>query len=229
MDILIRSQFQRGTLPRKLVLLNDLVLTMAALLPAYLLRYNLQIDQVKFSELFLQQVLILFPVYLGAFLWSGSYRGIIRHSDMEDAARYSHALVAGTVALLLLSWVGRELKWVEHWIIPYSVILIHGFISMVALMGFRQIIRTMYLSYGVPRKNYRSVLIFGAGELGQITRRVVENDSNMRVTVMGYIDDSPSLVGKRLGGVMIYSEEQAFTKVLVITSYSIHYTKLYET
>lgn len=214
MDILIRSQFQRGTLPRKLVLLNDLVLTMAALLPAYLLRYNLQIDQVKFSELFLQQVLILFPVYLGAFLWSGSYRGIIRHSDMEDAARYSHALVAGTVALLLLSWVGRELKWVEHWIIPYSVILIHGFISMVALMGFRQIIRTMYLSYGVPRKNYRSVLIFGAGELGQITRRVVENDSNMRVTVMGYIDDSPSLVGKRLGGVMIYSEEQAFTKVL---------------
>ena len=31
---------------------------------------------------------------------------------------------------------------------------------------------------------------------------------------MGYIDDSPSLTGKRLGGVMIYSEEQAFTKVL---------------
>ena len=214
MDILIRSQFQRGTLPRKLVLLNDLVLTMAALLPAYLLRYNLQIDQVKFSELFLQQVLILFPVYLGAFLWSGSYRGIIRHSDMEDAARYSHALVAGTLALLLLSWVGRELKWDEHFVIPYSVILTHGIFTMVALMAFRQVIRKMYLIYGIPRKNYRSVLIFGAGELGQITRRVVENDSNLRVTVMGYIDDSPSLVGKRLGGVMIYSEEQAFTKIL---------------
>lgn len=214
MDVLIQKQFDKHNLPRKLVLATDLAITSLALLTAYLLRFNLQIDKVSFVQVLVQQVCIILPIYLVAFLWSGSYRGIIRHSGIEDASRFAVAVSLATGAALLVSLVIRQLPVSQVWFIPFSVILIHAFLVSVMLMGYRLIIRSLYYTYGVSRKGYRAVLIFGAGDLGQITWRVLENDRISKATVVGFIDDNKNLVGKRLCGIQIYSERQAFEKLL---------------
>jgi FlaA1/EpsC-like NDP-sugar epimerase len=47
--------------------------------------------------------------------------------------------------------------------------------------------------------------IYGAGEMGQVTKQILEQDLKNKTIVSGFIEDSPSKIGKNLGGLPIYS------------------------
>ena len=211
----IDSRFRKYILPRGLVLFADMVITAAGFLAAYLLRFNFSVDAISFGQVVVQLLFIILPVYLFCFLWSGSYRGIIRHSSIEDAGRFSTAVCVAMTILLTIAIVGRSLGGMSGlWVIPCSVCLIHAAVTSVLLIGFRLIVRKMYHTYVNPRKVLRSVMIFGAGELGQMTLNVLEGDTFSLVDVAGFIDDNKALVGKRFSGKQIYSENQAFGKLM---------------
>lgn len=214
MDKLIEKQFKKYNLPRKSVLLMDLAITLASLVVAYLLRFNFDVERISFADVVRQQAFIFFPVYLLAYLWSGSYRGIIRHSSIQDASRMAMAVSVATGTILLLTLVLRLIPLAIYIDLPYSVVFIHAMVTSVFLMGFRIVIREMYETFVNPRKDLKKVLIFGAGAMGQITSRVLENDGNSSITVYGFIDDNSALVGKRLKGKTIYSEDEAFNKII---------------
>jgi len=211
---LISSRFQKYVLPRGLVLVADLFISAAGFLAAYLLRFNFSIDEISLGQVVGQILFFVLPVYFLTFLWSGSYRGIIRHSSIDDAARFSVAISMATIALLLIAMVAHLFSIRVLWRIPYSVVLIHTTVTSVMLMGFRLIIRSVYHTYANPHKGFRPTLIFGAGELGQITLNVIEGDGCSRIDVVGFIDDNKALVGKRFSGKQIYSEEQVFDRLL---------------
>lgn len=209
----IRDYLNRNYLPRKIVLAADLFIATAALLPAYLLRFNFSTNGIILAEVLFQQVFYILPIYLIAFLWSGSYRGIIRHSGIYDASRFAIAISIATLANITLEASLRQFAFFYQFIIPYSVIIIHAALISILLMGFRMMIRSLYYNFGSIRANYRLVFIFGAGEMGKITRGVLENDHIARTKVAGFIDDDTHLIGKRLADKIIYSEDQAFAKI----------------
>ena len=207
-------QFNKYNLPRKLVLTADLSITVTAFLAAYVLRYNLNINQVSFTQVLLQMVLIIFPLYLCAFLWSGSYRGIVRHSSIDDAVLFYKAIGIASIIALVVSSLCRYVDIPEYWVLPGSVIIIHGAISTFLLMGFRMIVRGIYQFYMNPQEEQRPILIFGAGDMGQIAMQIIENDKCSCEKVVGFIDDNHVLIGKRLADKIIYSEDEAFEKVI---------------
>ena len=211
---LINSRFKKYVLPRGLVLVADLFISAAGFLTAYLLRFNFSIDEISLGQVVGQLLFFVLPVYLLAFLWSGSYRGIIRHSSIDDAARFSVAISIATIGLLFIAMVAHLFSIRVMWRIPYSVVLIHTTVTSVMLMGFRLIIRSVYHTYANPHKGFRPTLIFGAGELGQITLNVIEGDGCSLIDVVGFIDDNKALSGKRFSGKQIYSEEQVFNRLL---------------
>jgi FlaA1/EpsC-like NDP-sugar epimerase len=47
-------------------------------------------------------------------------------------------------------------------------------------------------------------IIYGAGEMGQVTKQILEQDIKNKTVVVGFIEDSPSKIGKNLGGLPIY-------------------------
>lgn len=214
MTKLIRDRFKRYNLPRKLVLLADLSITAAAFLMAYVLRFNFNLDQVSFGQVLIQLCGIILPLYLVAFLWSGSFRSILRHSSIDDAFRFFKAISAASIVALLLVLVFRKLQAPNDWILAPSVVIIHAVLSSVLLMGFRLLVRGTYCHYVVPRDGLKPVLIFGAGGKGKITQNVLENDRTSRMDVVGFIDDNKNLKGKMLSGKTIYSEDEAFDKIL---------------
>ncbi len=214
MDKLIGIPFKTYNLPRKLVLIADLSIIATGFLTAYVLRFNFNIDEVSFAQVIVQVIFIVLPIYSIAFLWSGSYRGIIRHSSVEDAVRFFKSISLATIATLSVALLTHLLSMPEQWVIPYSVVFIHMAVSSVLLAGFRMIIRLLYLTYIIPRDGLRSVLIFGAGEKGKITHDVLENDRYLNTMVVGFIDDKKGLNGKMLAGKPIYPEEKAFRKIL---------------
>ena len=50
----------------------------------------------------------------------------------------------------------------------------------------------------------RSVLIYGAGELGFVVKRVVLSDPRYGFHVSGFIDDDKTLQGKKINGINVY-------------------------
>lgn len=209
----IRHHLNRAYLPRKIVLATDLAITASALLPAYLLRFNFDAGKIVLGDLLLQMIFFILPIYLLTFLWSGSYRGIIRHSGIEDASRFALAVSFATMVGLMLDASFRPFKFFVPLSVPYSVLIIHATLISMFLLGFRMIVRSLYYNFAVSRTNYRQVFIFGGGEMGKITLGVLENDHVTGTQVLGFIDDDHNLIGKRLSDKLIYSEDQAFRKI----------------
>ncbi|WP_299581816.1 nucleoside-diphosphate sugar epimerase/dehydratase [uncultured Sunxiuqinia sp.] len=214
MNTYIRSQIHKRNLPRKLVLITDLFMTMLALMPAYLLRFNFDSSLIDSSGLLGQQLLIILPIYALAFIGTGSYRGVIRHSSIQDASRLAGAVLLATVLTFVVVAGMRYFPVFPNMVLPYSVILIHALLISVTLMGGRMLVRALYEVYVHPRKNFKKVLIFGAGEMGKVAQRIFESDRLSRSEVVGFIDDHQALQGKLLGGKLIYSEKKAFKKLI---------------
>ena len=214
MTKLIRTRFIKYNLPRKLVLLADLAITATAFLLAYVLRFNFNLAQVSIAQVLTQLCCIILPLYLISFLWSGSYRSILRHSSIDDAIRFFNAITIASITALLIVFLTHKLQVPSNWVLSTSIVIIHGVLTSFLLMGFRLMVRGMYYYYVIPREELNPVLIFGAGEKGKITLGVLENDRNSKVEVVGFIDDKKSLNGKMLGGKTIYSEDEVFDKIL---------------
>ncbi|MGV8135460.1 MAG: polysaccharide biosynthesis protein [Mangrovibacterium sp.] len=211
----IRAIFKKHSLPRKLVLLTDLTIMALGFLLADVLRFNLNIGMISLGEVMLHLTCILLPVYLLAFLLTGSYRGILRHSSIEDFLKLFLAISLATVLVMLISGITHLDVVPEIWMLPYSVVLIHSVVTLVLLLAFRLGVRGVYQTYGNSRSEYSPVLIFGAGELGQIACNVLENDGHSHIRVAGFIDDKKVLEGKELSGKQIYTEKQAFKKFII--------------
>lgn len=214
MNQFVYTSIRNFNMPRCFVLLADLSVTAAGFVMAYVLRLNFNLRDVPFVYMTEQLLIVILPLYLAAFLITGSYRGIIRHSSIEDAVRLCLAVSSATLLALVVAWLAREFSGLLHWQLPYSVILIHAAVISVVMMGGRIIIRSFYYTYIIHHKGYRHVLIFGAGEMGKIAKNVLENEHQSRIHVMGFIDDDKALVGKRLMGKPIFSECYALKKVI---------------
>jgi FlaA1/EpsC-like NDP-sugar epimerase len=62
----------------------------------------------------------------------------------------------------------------------------------------------LYQELTNPNKEKRSVIIFGAGESGIITKRTLDRDAGTKYKVLGFIDDDKKKQGKKLESVSIY-------------------------
>lgn len=208
------SFFSRFNLPRGIVLLVDMFITTACFYAAYILRLNFNFADISFAAVTWQLVCIIIPVYLCAYLLTGSYRGIIRHSSIDDATSFSVSILCAGTFTLWIAVLIRISSVPDRWILPFSVILIHAALVSVMVMGLRLVVRSMYYTYIIHHKGYRRVLICGTGETGKVTQHMLENYHHSRIHVVGFMDNNPAMTGKRLSGKPIYSEEQVFGKVL---------------
>ena len=215
MNEAIRNIFEKHSLPRKFVLAADLVIVSVAYVLANVLRFNFDMRMVSLAQITLHICCVVLPVYLFAFLLTGSYRGILRHSSIEDFTKLIAVAGIGLIVTLSFSWMTHFRTFPDVWDMPYSVPFIHSMLSVIMLMTIRLIVRWTYQTYSLQRSGYKSVLIFGAGKLGQTICNVLENDSYSRIRVIGFIDDKRTLEGKELAGKKIYTEDQAFCKFIV--------------
>ncbi|GET24680.1 nucleoside-diphosphate sugar epimerase/dehydratase [Prolixibacter sp. NT017] len=210
---LLQKFLVRHIVPRGLVLVMDLFVTAISFVLAYLLRFNLDPAVVDIQRA-TSHFLVALPVYIGAFLFFGSFSGIIRHTTIQDAVKLVLAMSTGVTTLLFLSTAARTFPDMKFLVIPYSVILIHYFTTTVLLVGSRMAVKGTYQYCFLPSSPLKRVMLFGAGELGLITLNVLEQDHISGYKVVGFIDDKRTLNGKTLNGIPIYSARQAFRRVV---------------
>lgn len=194
--------------PRWIIIVLDLIVSLAALILAYSVRFDVYADvEVLSKEWGVLKVSLPFiiTIKLVVFYLFKIHKGLIRHTSLEDVKRIFFAVLTSTILLLIGGFVRAEF-YDGRYLIPTSVLLVEFLTSLLLLIGFRFTIKVYYYELNKPSlKSTKNILIYGAGVSGLITKRTIEKDPLIGVKVVGFIDDNNRLDGNRLEGVRIYS------------------------
>jgi len=145
--------------------------------------------------------LIAIIATLSVFAARGLYNNFARHISIETANSIIIACLVSCTALLSATLL-LELQ------IPRSVPLIYGTILCFFSTVARFLIRG--LGQSIAKKSQENVAIYGAGAAGIQLMEAMRNNPNY--TVKFFIDDTPELIGTIIGGVKIFSLDQAKKK-----------------
>ncbi|MGE3916580.1 MAG: polysaccharide biosynthesis protein [Hyphomicrobiaceae bacterium] len=190
------------TMKRMLLMANDLILLSVAVWLAFTLR--LAVPYVP-SNIALWLVFASAPVAgVAVFHFCGLYRLVTRFLGYQGAVR-----IFGGIGLATLLWAVVVLMAIgtgdpDIWV-PRSVVVLYPLIGGVLVWVSREVAALLLSSGtgGEPRQPDKTrVLIYGAGAEGvrllEALRRAGEHEA------LGFIDDTRSLVGQRVGGLKVY-------------------------
>jgi len=199
----MRSIFQKiKVLPRWIILLIDLNFLFIAFLLAYFLRFNFQVDEILELNFHVGYgVLIYLACQTLSISLTQSYAGIIRHTSLEDGLKVVQSAFLGTLLFLFINFLNQNFS--SQVLAPLSVIIISFFIAVLFLVGYRLTIKGFFAYFTEAVHLKKSALIFGAGKLGRITKEIATNPIVSGYRIIAYLDDDPSLAGKKLGGVPV--------------------------
>ena len=182
----------------------DVSVVFTAFIIAYLLRFNFNLPEDR-EPIFIYQALIATSVYAGFCLIFKSYTGLIRHTTLTDVTLVFVVTTCSAATLVGLSAVANWSGWNQVLAIPQSILLIHYVAVSLLLFAGRIFIKMIFLFAIGTTKNKKRVLIYGAGELGFVVKRVVLSDSRYGFHVSGFIDDDRQKQGKKINGINVYS------------------------
>lgn len=190
--------------PRWMVFMLDNIAVLLTFYLAYLLRFNFVIDD--FSHIFaLRQSILVVSIYmLFAFIFR-PYSGLIRHTTIIDIFNVLLYTSFSMLTLFVLSLISRKYSLNTHLIVPLSIILIHYFLLTMFLFLVRITIKIFYQLITSSYIEKKKLLIYGAGAMGVIVKRVIQSDIKGGYHIAGFIDQNKNLQGKKLNGIPVYS------------------------
>jgi len=197
--------FSKYSIPRWMVFVFDNLSVFLLVFFAYLLRFNFDIAAINYAIVFKHSLVIL-SVYAGFSIIFRSYSGLLRHTTLTDVSLIFLVTTISSIFLLVLT-IGSRLFNLNKFLssIPLSVILIHYGSITVFLFFVRVFVKLIFrfaTSYGMDKKN---VLIYGAGEMGFVVKRVLLSDPKGGFNVSGFLDDNKQLQGKKINGLPVYN------------------------
>lgn len=179
------------------VLLDSLLITLAYYFSYILLFGNF--EQTANWKLFIETLPLLIVIKLAAFLVVGVYRGIWRYTSVSDLFTFTKGVFLGSalsVLALLLFYRFRNFS--------RAVFIVDGLLLLAGLAGSRMAFRLIRQALPNPVASYgRRVLIYGAGDGGEMVLRELANNPEWECTPVGFVDDDPTKVGKVMHGLKV--------------------------
>ena len=200
---MLKRFFKNKYAPRWIIFCCDLILITFAFLFSFLLVRHLLLDE-KGVLNFLPALLINIFVYSFCVIFFPIYKGIIRYSEINDIIR-----IIKFASLQLVVWLTIyffDTNAIVTGSLPIPLLIINLFSVIFILVIFRLLVKEVYSK--AAQSNLLAVsnaIIYGAGEMGQVTKQILEQDVKNKMIVVGFIEDSPSKIGKNLAGLPIYN------------------------
>jgi len=189
--------------PRWIVYLIDLGICLFSISIAYLLRFNFSIPQEYIRGLPYVLLYVLFIRALSFFIFK-SYAGIIRYTTAKDVERIILVIFFGTVVFIFVNQI--TYFFINHKnLIPNGILIIDFFVTVFIMSSSRLLVKNIYMEIKMPSNRKSNVIIFGAGNLGSITKQTIEQESGIGQRVVAFIEDKREIIGSTLESVRIYS------------------------
>ncbi len=195
------------TIPRWIVIVFDVLISLTALALAYLVRFDFYADGAVIAKEwhYLQDVLpFIILLKITVLYVFRIHKGLVRHTSVEDIKRIFLALFTYS-SILFIAGLIRFYVFDGRFILPTSVIIVEFLGSLLFMIGSRFFFKTLYYEFSRPKyENENHILIYGAGVSGLITKRTIERDPKIKDNIVGFLDDNAKLEGNILEGTKIY-------------------------
>ncbi|MFN2516869.1 MAG: hypothetical protein ABR556_11725 [Pyrinomonadaceae bacterium] len=175
--------------------LLDVILILLSYWCAYAVKFGALSGSTAW-KLFLRTLPVLVFVKMAAFLLMGVYRGIWRYTSLGDLVVFAKAVLLSSVLSVLAVLFAFRFEGFSRTIFIIDGMLMFMFLagSRMAFRLFRQVIPVSKDSEG------RRVLIYGAGDAGELLLRELLNNRGLKYTPVGFLDDDPAKNGKVIHG-----------------------------
>lgn len=132
-----------------------------------------------------------------------TYSFIIRFLGEKDLLKVAISIAVGSSFFILLTLLNIPIK--ADFIMFRSLIVVDFVLLGFFLIAYRLFMRMLHNHL---RRNYTSkltnIVIFGAGELGASTLKVLQQSNNKKYSVQAFIDDNPQVYRKYLDGIKVF-------------------------
>jgi FlaA1/EpsC-like NDP-sugar epimerase len=200
--LITKFLLQLRILPRWVIIFLDVAIVAFSTFLGYLLRFNFEGNLIQEFN-FEVGVLVNSLACLLALLVTKSYAGIVRYTGLKDGLRVLKTL-------LLTHLLSTAANLIYHYnydknLIPFSVILISFLASFVFLFQYRLLIKNVFSYYSSLYSKKVNVAIFGAGQMGLVTKHLLDDDHRSDYSVAAFFEDDANKIGKEINGTGIYS------------------------
>ena len=151
-------------------------------------------------NLFIRTLPVLIFIKMSVFLVMGVYRGLWRYTSMSDLIVFAKAVMLSSVgSILVLLFAFRFIGFSR------KVFIIDAICMFLFLAGSRMAFRLFrQLVPAVSKQNGRRVLIYGAGDGGELLLRELRNNRELQLAPIGFLDDDPAKSGKVIHGLRVF-------------------------
>ncbi len=182
--------------------LLDFFLIVLAYYGAYLLRFEGELppDQVK---IFIATLPLVVSIQIFAFLAGGVYRGLWRYVSIDDLVTIAISVFSGSAVSGLVILATYRFSGPSRAVFILNALLLLVFVGL-SRISFR-VLATLIVGHRNGTPDARPVVIYGAGDGGEMLIRELLNNPELHYLPVGFIDDDRTKVGKILRGYQIFS------------------------
>ena len=141
-----------------------------------------------------------------SFILGKTYSGFLRFTSTQDVVRLFIVMFSGSIIFCLTNLFTYFVIG-SFFFIPFSIIIIEFLASSMGISALRIIVKVTYLEITNHSAQKTNVIIFGAGEAGMLTKKVIERDAGSKIKVAAFLDDDKQKQGKTIEGIDIYKTE----------------------
>jgi UDP-GlcNAc:undecaprenyl-phosphate GlcNAc-1-phosphate transferase len=202
--------------------LLDMVLIILAYYSAYALRFG-PLAESGTLQIFLRTVPVLLFVKMASLLAVGVYRGLWRYTSIDDLIVFVKGVIISSIASMLAVLFAFRFEGISR-----AVFIIDALLLLLMLAGSRMAFRLFRKLLPTPKsENKRRVLIYGAGDAGELLLRELLNNHQLQCAPVGFVDDDPRKKGKVIHGLRVFGgngslrgvcREQGVSEVLISSS-----------
>lgn len=181
--------------------LLDAALIALAYYGAFVLRWDGELPGEQL-QIFLKTLPLVIIIQMGFFLVGGVYRGLWRYVGITDLLLIARAVVAGstvsTIVVFLMYWFRGPSRAVA--LLDMLLLLVFVSVSRVSFL----MLKALIVGRANTDPNAKPVLIYGAGDGGELLIREILNNPDHRYAPVGFIDDDGRKAGKKIHGYRIF-------------------------
>lgn len=177
----------------------DLFLITLSYYSAYLLVLG-PFETTSSWTLFIDTLPFVIVIKLFAFLASGVYRGLWRYTSVKDFITFAKGVVAGSTLCVIAVLLAYRFQNFSR-----AVFIVDGLILLLGVVGSRLAFRLIREVLPIVHMNEgRRVLIYGAGDGGELILRELRNNPKWNYRPVGFIDDDPMKKDKMINGLRVF-------------------------
>lgn len=186
----------------------DITLLIISSYSSLLLRFESAIPE-TFFERFLKTLPLMIIIKLSALYVFGVYRGVWRYYGINDFIRLVQAIVTGSIAFITIVALFYRLEGFSR-----SALIIDLLLAIILLNGARLSFRVMDRLLRQRVSSGKRVLIYGAGDGGELILREIFNNRELGLSPVGFIDDNFAKIGRKIHGVPVVGDYSSLDKIV---------------